>query len=503
MPADRPNVLLIMTDQHRHDLMSCVGDSVVPTPNIDRIARRGVRFSNAYSAYPVCVSARMAMLTGLYAHQTGVIDNTDYLDWRYRTMAHHFSDHGYLTGLIGKMHFGDAHNHGFEYYLSINDWLMYLGPKAYHFANEIASNPHAGDTFFRSVFDTGAGFPDVSDLWDGRGSPWVGQVTQSDYRSMASQLPAEDHLDMFVARESGKFLQRYKEQPFFLCASFMKPHTPLFAPADWAARYPVEDVVLPDPGDPSRYPEHIQQRIKGFSNLDPHLRRANLSGYYACLDFVDHCIGSLLDTFEAEGLLDNTIVVYMSDHGDMTGQHGMQGKFCLFDPSVKVPLIISYPAALPQNEVCTSLIEQLGLYPTLADLTHTGPVAPPAHQAFPQAPAVISDVRFTDLVHSPDLSGPNAVFSEYNLRGDNCQYMIRTPQYKYIHNDGSTDELYDLLNDPEENHNQAADAARAGLCGDLRDQLFEWFDPQQNSFRKSSDSESPDPAHVCPSEQRT
>ena len=215
MSNDQPNVLLIMTDQHRHDLMSCVGDSIVPTPNIDRIAGRGVRFANAYSSYPVCVASRMAMLTGLYAHQTGVIDNTDFLDWRYRTMAHHFADSGYLTGLIGKMHFGDAHNHGFDYYLSINDWLMYLGPNAYHFANEIASNPHAKDNFFSTVFDTGAGFPDVYDLWDGKGSPWAGQVVQSDFHSMASELPAEDHLDMFVARESSKFLQRYKDQPFF------------------------------------------------------------------------------------------------------------------------------------------------------------------------------------------------------------------------------------------------------------------------------------------------
>ncbi|MBT7587640.1 MAG: sulfatase-like hydrolase/transferase [Gemmatimonadetes bacterium] len=482
MPNDRTNVLLIMTDQHRHDLMSCVGDSVVPTPNIDRIARSGVRFANAYSAYPVCVAARMAMLTSLYAHQTGVIDNTDYLDWRYRTMAHHFADQGYLTGLIGKMHFGDANNHGFEYYLSINDWLMYLGPNAHHFANEIASNPH-GSSFFNSVFDTGAGFPDVYDLWDGKGSPWAGKVTQSDFRSMASELPAEDHLDMFVARESGKFLQRYKEQPFFLCASFMKPHTPLFAPAEWAAKYPVEDMPLTDPGDISGYPEHIQRRIKSFSGLDPLLRQANLSGYYACLDFVDHCIGTLLDEFEAAGLLDNTIVVYTSDHGDMTNQHGMQGKFCLFDPSIKVPLIISYPKALPQDKVCTALVEQLGLYPTLADLTTTGPVGPPARQPLSAAPTAISDVRFTDLVHSPELPGPDAVFSEYNLRGDNSQYMIRTPQYKYIHNDGSTDELYDLLNDPEENINQAADSDRAALCRELRAQLFEWFDPQQNPFR--------------------
>ena len=126
---ERPNVLLIMTDQHRHDLMTCAGKDVVPTPNVDRIAERGLRLENTYCPYPVCVASRMAMLTGLHAHQAGAIDNTDFLDWRYRTMAHHFSDNGYLTGLIGKMHFGDAHNHGFDYYLSINDWLMYLGPR--------------------------------------------------------------------------------------------------------------------------------------------------------------------------------------------------------------------------------------------------------------------------------------------------------------------------------------------------------------------------------------
>ena len=242
---------------------------------------------------------------------------------------------------------------------------------------------------------------------------------------------------------------------------------------------------LNDPGDISAYPEHIQRRSKSFSGLDPLLRRANLSGYYACLDFVDDCIGTLLDTVEAEGLLDNTIVVYMSDHGDMTDQHGMQGKFCLFDPSVKVPLIISYPTALPQGKVCDALVEQLGIYPTLTDLTGTGPVGAPAYRPFNGVPDSISDVRFTELVRSPDLPGPDAVFSEYNLRSDNCQYMMRSSQYKYIHNDGSIDELYDLVNEPEENVNRVADPGMADLCRDLRAQLFDWFDPNKNQFRKT------------------
>ena len=185
-----PNVLLIMTDQHRFDLMTCTGNDLVPTPGIDRIAARGIRFTRAYCPYPVCVASRMALITGQYAHTTGAITNEDRLDWRYRTVAHHFAANGYLTALIGKMHFNDAHNHGFEYYMSINDWLMYLGPKAQHYANEIASHLH--NTYFtRTVFDTGAGFPDMENLWKGP-SPWVGNVTRSDFKTMASKLEAEN-----------------------------------------------------------------------------------------------------------------------------------------------------------------------------------------------------------------------------------------------------------------------------------------------------------------------
>jgi choline-sulfatase len=424
--ADLPNVLLIMTDQHRSDLLTCASNERVPTPNIDRLAARGVRFENAYCAYPVCVASRMAILTGLYAHHTGAINNDDYLDWRYRTMAHHFADHGYLSALIGKMHFGNAHKHGFEYYLSINDWLMYLGPKVQHYADEIASNPHNYDTFYRTVYDTGTGFPDVYDLWDGKPSPWAGNVQRYDCRSMASQLDAEDHLAMFVVREAVKFLHQYRDQRFFLVASFMKPHTPLFAPAEWAARYPVDDVVLPPVGDIAGYPEHIRRRIEHTQRIPAHLCRANHAGYNACLAFADHCIGTLCDALEREGLLENTVIVYTSDHGDMTGQHGLYGKFCLFDPSVKVPLIVSYPRALPRNAVSSALVGQIGLYPTLAALTSTGPVRAPTNLPLPGAPEEIDGRSFFELLVDPDRDGPQAVVSEYGLRGDVPEYMIRS-----------------------------------------------------------------------------
>ena len=482
---DRPNILFIMTDQHRADLMTCAGRDLVPTPNIDRIAACGVRFTRGYCPYPVSLASRSAMLNGLYAHHTGAINNSDRLDWRYRTFAHHFADCGYLTGLIGKMHFNDAHNHGFDYYLSINDWLMYLGPKVRHYANEIGNhplNPH----FFKTVDDDGAGFPDLADLWDGP-SPWVGNIERfgiddPDFRYMASALEPEDHLDTFIARESIEFMRRYQDQPFLLVASFMKPHTPFYAPREYAERYPIDDAKLSPPGDISGYPEHIQNRIRNTLGQSEKRRRAHLAGYLGNLSFADVCVGLLYDGLEELDLLDNTIVVYTSDHGEMLGDHGIFQKFCLFEPAVQVPLIVSHPGHIPQDRVCDALIEQIGLYPTLADLAGIDPPSPPALVDFPEAPEKIDGISFADLARDPDLEGLPAAFSEYNLRNAG-QYMIRADRYKYIFNYGAKNELYDHETDPGENVNIVDHPEMKEIVAELRDQLFTWYDPETNPYQ--------------------
>ena len=478
---DRPNVLIIMTDQHRADLMTCAGRDLVPTPNIDRIASRGVRLTNAYCPYPVCVAARMALLTGLYSHSTGAITNNDRLDWRYRTIANHFADNGYLTGLIGKMHFVDAHNHGFEYYMSINDWLMYLGPKVKHYANEIANHP-LGPQFFDSVNDGGAGFPDIAGLWD-RIGPWAGHVERWNFDSMASQLEPQDHLDMFIARETAKFIRRYQQQPFFLVTSFMKPHSPFYPPRQWAEKYPVDKMKLPPVGDVSQYPLHIQRRIKHIQSLGEKRLRAHRAGYCGNLAFVDTCVGYVYKTLEDEGLTDNTIVVYTSDHGEMDGDHGLYQKFCLFEPSVKVPLIVSYPRLLPQNKVTNALTEYFGIYPTLTELTGTEAPKTTTLLDIPGAPARIDATSFAAMLLDPDLKGPDAAFSEFSLRSKTCQYMIRTQHYKYIFNHGSTHELYDHEADPGEFVNRINDSALNKVRDQLRDRLFAWYNPEKNPYR--------------------
>lgn len=473
--SGKPNVLLIMTDQHRADLMTCAGRDVVPTPNIDRIASRGVRFNNAYCPYPVCVASRMALLTGLYAHSTGAITNQDRLDWRYRTMAHHFAENGYLTALMGKMHFLDAHNHGFQYYLSINDWLMYLGPKVQHYANEIANHP-LGPNFFKTVDDDGAGLPDVTGLWPGR-SPWVGNVEKWDFDDMASRLEPQDHLDMFIAREAAKFLNTYRQQPFFLVASFMKPHSPFYPPRQWAEKYPVDKMTLPETGDVSQYPQHIQRRIENMAALGQKRQRVHRAGYYGNLAFVDTCVGHLYSALEKEGLVENTIVVYTSDHGEMDGDHGLFQKFCLFEPSVRVPLIVSFPKHLPENKVTDALTEYIGLYPTLSEVAGLESPRKTTLLDVPGAPERMDAASFDGVLRNPDLDGPSAVFSEYNLRSKVCEYMIRTRRYKYIFNHGSTNELYDHQADPGEFVNRINDLALKKIRDDLHEQLLVWYNP--------------------------
>lgn len=478
----RPNVLILMTDQHRADWMTCAGNGVVPTPNIDRIAARGVRVENAYCPYPVCTASRMALMTGLYAHSTGAINNADLLDWRYRTMGHHFADQGYLTGLIGKMHFNDANTHGLSYYMSVNDWLMYLGPKAQHYANEIA-NHALNDRFFETVFDTGSGFPDVSPLWDEE-SPWVGHVDRFDFSSTASALEAEDHLDMFLARETVKFLQRYQDQPFCLISSFMKPHPPFYPPKEWADQYTPESMDLAPMGDLSKYPQHIQERVTRTQGMGEKRIRAYKAGYMGNLAFVDHCIGQVLDELDVLGLWENTIVVYTSDHGEMGGEHGIYQKFCMFEPAVKVPLIVSYPPSIPEGKVTEALTEYFGLYPTLSDLAGLPKPEQTTLVQFDGACEQMDATSFADVLCDPEMAGSEVIFSEHGLRNNLASYAVRTKQFKYIYHDGgSCHELYDLEHDRGECHNLIDDLDYQGIVRDLDAQLRAWYDPDKNPYQ--------------------
>lgn len=465
----RPNVLIIMTDQHRSDYMTAAGNEIVPTPNIDRIAARGVRFSNAVCPYPVCAASRMSLLTAQYAHTTGVINNSDLLSWKSRTMAHHFSDTGYHTGVIGKNHFNDAHKHGFEYFLGFNDWFMYLGPKTQYYADEVA-NCCIIPELFESVCDDGVGLPELPAVW-GKQRPWSGHVRHIGLESEFTDV--DDEFDAFVARESCRFLERFgrDEHPFLLIASFLKPHTPFHPPHPWADSYPANQMTLPPVGNAGSYPRWIQNRIGHFQSLGPERLREHRAGYLGNLAYVDTCVGEVYQALERLGLVNNTIVIYTSDHGEMDGEHGLYQKFSLFDPSIKVPLIVSQPGRLPEGKTSDALVEYLGIWPTLSELTGAS------------MPENIDAHSFAKFVRNPSMRGPEAIFAEYNLRSRSDCYMVRTQRYKYNYNYGDIGELYDLEADPGETANQINNPSLTRVRSQLHDRLTAWYDPEKNPYR--------------------
>lgn len=465
----RPNVLFLFSDQHRSDYLTCAGNPLVPTPEIDRIAARGVRFSRAVCPFPVCAASRMSLLTGRYAHNTGVINNTDRLAWNARTVAHHFADAGYHTGLIGKMHFNDAHTHGFQFMMGFNDWFQYLGPKTQGFADEIANHP-IGPQFFGSVNDDGSGLPELPDIWEGV-SPWAGAVNRIPW--VGSQLKEEDQFDVFVAREACRFLRSYKDEPFFLVAGFLRPHPPLHPPRAFAERYPLDKLDVPPLGNLENYPRGIRGRMQRFQQLGEERLRAHRAGYLGNLAFLDHCVGMVYRQLEELGLAENTIVVYTSDHGEMDGQNGLYQKFCLYDPSVGVPLVISQPGAVPEGRVSDAETEYAALYPTLAELAGLA------------APSPVDTASFASIVKNPEGPAADASFCEFNLRRPDDAYMVRTARWKYIYTSGDIDELYDLEADPNERRNLQvkAPAQHAVPRKEMRDRLFAWFDPAKNRYR--------------------
>ena len=193
----------------------------------------------------------------------------------------------------------------------------------------------------------------------------------------------------------------------------------------------------------------------------------------------------MLDGLEDLGLVDDTIVVYTSDHGEMGGEHGLYQKFCMFEPAVKVPLIVSCPSRFPEGRVASALTEYFGLYPTLSELCGLSAPERTTLVDFEGACEVMDAESFASVVRDPNIQGPDAAFSEHGLRSSIPQYMVRDERFKCVYNDGgSRHELYDLENDPGECINLIDNRDFAAVRADLQERLFAWYDPDSNPYRE-------------------
>jgi len=460
------NVLFLLSDQHRPSCMGHLGDRLARTPHMDSLAATGMRFSSAYCTNPVCTPSRASILTGLYTHNHRTWNNGTPWPFQIKTMAHHFSRAGYVSGLIGKMHFVDAQTHGFDYRLDFNDWFQYLGPKTQLYADELG-RPNSG-----------SGLPIIDDLWRDFGDPWQVHRTPDGRKGFvhigrASMIDERDQFEAFVSRESIRFLKRFsKDHPFFLISSYLKPHDPFTPPPRHARMFKAEDMKLPDTWgkvDLSKVPAEIRRRIETDAPnpeiKDPAYARQRIAMYYANVAYLDESIGHVLRTLQELNLEKDTIVIYSSDHGEMLGDHGLWHKFVFYEPSVGVPLIFRVPGMTQAGSVCSTPVSQVSLMATLLDLCGV-PV-----------PSGLDGEPLTPFLRQPGLNPEKPVYAEFALQSKNAKAMIRLGNWKYNHYANDTPELYNLHNDPNEMNNLASGRSHQGKTDELRSQLLGWHDP--------------------------
>lgn len=409
--AGAENLLILISDEHRRDAMGRAGHNIVKTPNLDALAARGTLFDNAYTPSPMCVPTRAALACGDHVHRIGFWDSATPYDGSVRSWMHDLRDRGIEATSIGKLHFrSTGDDNGFtEEILPMHvvggiGWAVGLlreNAPDYDAARELAE-------------DVG-----------------VGATSYTDY-DLAITTAAEDWLRQ----------RKHSTRPWAAFVSLVSPHYPLKAPEAYYAMYDPAEMDLPVAYAPEARPDHAELgNIAGFFDYDRHfddrkIRQAK-AAYYGLTSFMDACVGRVLAALEDSGQLDNTLVIYVSDHGDMMGDHGFWTKQVMYEASAGVPMIAAGPGVPAGRRVRTGT--------SLLDLAAT---ARDVAGLPPQDGAPGRSLRA--IAREPD-DPERTIFSEYHDGGSTTgSFMVRWRDWKYVHYVGHPPQLFDLAADPDE-----------------------------------------------------
>ncbi len=438
-PAARPNVLLIMADDLNNDL-GAFGHPLVRTPNLDRLAARGVRFDRAYNQFPLCNPSRVSMLTGLRPDTTRIYELVTPVRGTMPdavTLPQVFQRNGYATARVGKIYHycipGQIGTSGLDDPAS---WDHVVNPKG------IDKEEEAVLTNYTPMRGLG-----------------------SSLSFYASPAPDEAHTDGMVAREAIALLEQYRNRPFFLGVGFYRPHCPYIAPQKYFDMYPLDRIKAAgsSPQDLAGVPEPALFTRPPNWDLTEDQQREVIRAYYASISFLDANVGRVLDALDRLGLAKNTIVIFVSDHGYSLGEKGQWMKQSLFERSARNPLVMAGPG-IAAGQPSTRVVELLDLYPTLADLARL------------TAPSALQGRSLRPLLANPAAPWEHAALTQVR-RGANPNffmgYSLRTERWRYTEWDGGTRgaELYDEQADPEERRNLASDPKHAAVVKDLQRQL--------------------------------
>ncbi|MGD7788807.1 sulfatase family protein [Propionibacteriaceae bacterium Y1700] len=452
---DAPHILLICTDQQRWNALGAAGNDEISTPNLDRLAGQGARFTNCYVQSPVCAPSRASLMTGQYVHTHGLWANGVDLPTPNRQVTEQLAGAGYDCGLVGKYHLAACFDGRTEH--------APPGMRAFRWAHD----PYRGSSENAYHRWLAATHPEV------HAAATAGEISWD-------EVPTEAHYSRWIGNETVEWLTtgRRRDQPFFFIANFFDPHHGFGAPTEYRDRYVAEDLSRPVTVDgeldtkPSVHTEASQKSYAGHARGFAECSAAELqeikAAYYAMVTLVDDEVGRILDTLDAEGLADDTLVIFTSDHGEMLGDHQLLLKGpMLYDVAVKVPLLIRLPGVTGEGVVIDELVQWIDLTRTLTDVA--GCAALPAGQG----------IGLLELASGAEVPHRGWALSEYRNSGHaydspSLLTMVRRDDTKIIihHGEPATDrrlegELYDLASDPDELINLWSDPASATLRAEM------------------------------------
>lgn len=423
----KPNFLFLIADDHAGYVLGADGDRMAETPHLDRLAAEGARFARHYCNSPVCTPSRQSFFTGQLPSSAGVTVLRTRLSEDKPTLARQLKAAGYHTGVIGKMHFnqpGREGLYGFDWMLTEREWRQAYGA-------EVKPKPVPPEIPVQPPWRP---FRDPARIWL--------NAEKRPYPRFDDDMPGT-----FLARKACQYLQEHKDDPFALWVSFHEPHSPFDFPVDYRRRFDPARFPVPEVG-----PEDAWQIPLIFRDLKPEEKQGIIAAYYTSVAFLDRNIGTVLEKLRALRLEQDTLVVYLPDHGYNLGHHGRFEKHCGYEPALRVPLIMRWPGRIRAGAVVEDFTESVDVAPTILDLLGVDPL--PVQHGRSLRAYLEGDRPQWPRDH---------IFSQYL---ENEEGFIRTGKYKFIYCTGKRERtdgyktdnpapgryvrLYDLEKDPGE-----------------------------------------------------
>ena len=441
------NVVVIVGDDHAAYALGCYGNERIRTPNLDRLAARGMRFSRAYANAPLCSASRQSILTSRYPHAAGVTLLRTSFPEEQHTLAEHLQARGYRTAVFGKTHFNNQRAHGFGTMVQRGAWRAYLEE------NPPAPIPDSIDTY-----GAWRPFRDPARIW---------------LNAAAKPLPYrdEDMEDTYYARRAAQFIEANRDQPFLVWVGFHNPHSPFNFPIEYREKYDPQNMPVPEGS-----PEDDRWIPRIFKDLKEEEKRGIVAAYYTSVEHLDKNAGIVIDQIDQLGLSDQTLIVYIGDQGYLLGHHKRFEKHMMWEEAVRSPLIIRGGTAFGAGRHSEALTEFIDLAPTITDALEMEPMPEATGKSLWPVLTQQTD-RHKELVFSEFLVDNKAM-----VRGDRWKYIFSTGKRDLGQGyetgnppPGITHRLYDLENDPTESTNVAGRPENQKVLADVQRAMLDLF----------------------------